>query len=123
MRWLGMVLAVLCLQSPLMAMPSVTPAPVAANEAPLRVFNRTVLVFRGEFLGASPQMRTQRARTRAEVLSMLHANIQDVFNRYGVQIMSPHYMNDTDTAKVVPPEAWYAAPATPPGKDDGQGRG
>lgn len=66
-------------------------------------------------------------RPRAEVLSMLHANIQDVFNRYGVQIMSPHYMNDTDTAKVVPPEAWYAAPATPPatppGKDDGQGRG
>ena len=86
------------------------------------MFNRTALVFRGEFLGASPQMRTHRARTRAEVLSMLHANIQDVFNRYGVQIMSPHYMNDTDTAKVVPPEGWYAAPATPPAKDDGQGR-
>ncbi len=30
---------------------------------------------------------------------MLHANIQDVFNRYGVQIMSPHYMNDTETAR------------------------
>lgn len=62
-------------------------------------------------------------RPRAEVLSMLHANIQDVFNFYGVQIMSPHYMNDTDTAKVVPPEAWYAAPATPPAADEGQGRG
>lgn len=62
-------------------------------------------------------------RPRAEVLSMLHANIQDVFNRYGVQIMSPHYMNDTDTAKVVPPEAWYAAPATRPAADEGQGRG
>lgn len=44
-------------------------------------------------------MRTHRARTRAEVLSMLHANIQDVFNRYGVQMMSPHYMNDTETAR------------------------
>lgn len=61
-------------------------------------------------------------RPRAEVLSMLHANIQDVFNCYGVQIMSPHYMNDTDTAKVVPPEAWYAAPARPPVADEGQHR-
>ena len=63
------------------------------------MFNRTALVFRGEFLGASPQMRTHRARTRAEVLSMLHANIQDVFNRYGEQMMSPHYMNETETAR------------------------
>jgi small-conductance mechanosensitive channel len=37
-------------------------------------------------------------------LSALHANIQDVFNANGVQIMSPHYMADTDAAKVVPPE-------------------
>lgn len=48
---------------------------------------------------------------RAEVLSTLHANIQDVFNEYGVQIMSPHYMADTETAKLVPPENWYPAPA------------
>lgn len=62
-------------------------------------------------------------RPRAEVLSLLHANIQDVFNRYGVQIMSPHYMNDTETAKVVPPEHWYAAPAQAPGDASAQGRG
>jgi small-conductance mechanosensitive channel len=30
---------------------------------------------------------------RAEVVSRLHANIQDVFNEHGVQIMSPHYMS------------------------------
>jgi hypothetical protein len=37
-------------------------------------------------------------------LSDLHANIQDVFNANGVQIMGPHYMADADPAKVVPPE-------------------
>ncbi|NDV13691.1 mechanosensitive ion channel family protein [Crenobacter sp. HX-7-9] len=50
-------------------------------------------------------------RPRAEILTMLHANIQDVFNRYDVQIMSPHYMDDTATAKVVKPENWYLKPA------------
>jgi hypothetical protein len=44
-------------------------------------------------------------------LSVLHANIQDVFNEYGVQIMSPQYFEDPPTPKVVPPSGWYAAPA------------
>ncbi|MBF8757223.1 mechanosensitive ion channel family protein [Pseudomonas guariconensis] len=52
-------------------------------------------------------------RPRAELLSMLHANIQDVFNEYGVQIMSPHYLADPEQAKFVPPERWHAAPAVP----------
>jgi small-conductance mechanosensitive channel len=54
-------------------------------------------------------------RARAEVLTNLHANIQDVFNSHGVQIMSPHYMNDTPEAKTVPRDRWYTAPAKPPG--------
>jgi small-conductance mechanosensitive channel len=53
---------------------------------------------------------------RAVVMTSLHANIQDVFNEYGVQIMSPHYMGDPSKAKVVPKEEWYAAPAVPPGE-------
>ena len=53
-------------------------------------------------------------RPRAEVLSNLHANIQDVFNEHGVQIMSPHYRGDPAEAKVVPKAKWYAPPATPP---------
>jgi small-conductance mechanosensitive channel len=53
-------------------------------------------------------------RPRALVLSALHANIQDVFNTYGVQIMSPQYIADPQTAKHVPPEQWYPAPAQPP---------
>lgn len=51
---------------------------------------------------------------RAEVLTQLHANIQDVFNEHGVQIMSPHYMMDPNSAKVVKPEDWYKLPANPP---------
>ncbi|MFZ4758386.1 MAG: mechanosensitive ion channel domain-containing protein [Burkholderiaceae bacterium] len=42
-------------------------------------------------------------RPRAEVLSALLANIQDVFNENGVQIMSPHYLDDPADPKVVPP--------------------
>lgn len=50
-------------------------------------------------------------RARFEVLSELHQNIQDVFNRYGVQIMSPHYLSDPPQPQVVPPQDWYMAPA------------
>lgn len=52
-------------------------------------------------------------RPRALLLSLLHANIQDVFNEYGVQIMSPHYLGDPQEAKWVPREQWHAAPAKP----------
>ncbi len=48
---------------------------------------------------------------RALILTALHANIQDVFNEYGVQIMSPQYFADPSEPKVVPRERWFAAPA------------
>ena len=51
---------------------------------------------------------------RATTLGALRANIQDVFNEFGVQIMSPNYFADPHTPKVVPRENWYAAPASPP---------
>jgi small-conductance mechanosensitive channel len=50
---------------------------------------------------------------RLEVLNALHANVQDVFNEYGVQIMSPHYESDPSQPQVVPKASWYAAPARP----------
>ncbi|UVK80610.1 mechanosensitive ion channel family protein [Pseudomonas sichuanensis] len=53
-------------------------------------------------------------RPRAELLTLLHANIQDVFNEFGVQIMSPHYLGDPAQEKVVPKEQWYSAPAARP---------
>ncbi|MFT5371836.1 MAG: small-conductance mechanosensitive channel [Lysobacterales bacterium] len=48
------------------------------------------------------------------ISSDMHANIQDVFNEHGVQIMSPAYVADPAAPKVVPPEQWYAAPASKP---------
>lgn len=49
-----------------------------------------------------------------QIYSDLHSNIQDVFNEYGVQIMSPAYVADPESAKVVPPERWHTEPATIP---------
>jgi small-conductance mechanosensitive channel len=46
--------------------------------------------------------------------SELHKNIQDAFNEYGVQIMSPSYRDDPEQPKVVPKEQWYAPPAKKP---------
>jgi small-conductance mechanosensitive channel len=43
--------------------------------------------------------------------SELHQNIQDAFNEYGVQIMSPNYVTDRAVPTFVPKEDWYAAPA------------
>jgi small-conductance mechanosensitive channel len=48
------------------------------------------------------------------IKSDLHRNIQDVFNEYGVQIMSPAYENDPEGLKIVPPDQWYSAPAVKP---------
>lgn len=48
------------------------------------------------------------------IKSDLHRNIQDIFNEHGVQIMSPAYECDPQMPKVVPPEDWYAAPASKP---------
>jgi len=44
----------------------------------------------------------------------LHRNILDLFNEYGVQIMTPAYEGDPEQPKVVPPEQWFTAPARPP---------
>ena len=51
---------------------------------------------------------------RARTLGALRANVQDAFNEFGVQIMSPSYEADPSEPKVVPREQWYAAPAAAP---------
>ena len=48
---------------------------------------------------------------RIAVLDALHRNIQDVFNEYGVQILSPHYEADPAEKVWVPKEKWHEAPA------------
>jgi small-conductance mechanosensitive channel len=53
-------------------------------------------------------------RRRLEILNDLHGKVQDVFNTYGVQIMSPNYEADPAQEKIVAPEHWYPAPAKKP---------
>lgn len=46
----------------------------------------------------------------------LHKHIQDEFNEYGVEIMTPHYEVDRSQPAVVPKDRWYAPPAIPKGQ-------
>ena len=60
----------------------------------------------------------------AALYTRLHQNILDVFNEYGVQIMTPAYEGDPEQPKVVPREQWWSAPARPtapgaPGQPEG----
>jgi len=52
-------------------------------------------------------------KLKALVLNELHTHIQDVFNEFGVQIMSPNYEADPADKKFVPKEQWFQAPAQP----------
>lgn len=79
-----------------------TPAP--------RVFQTALSDFYPEYRLVAQAVPSE-PRPRAEVMTMLHANIQDVFNEYNVQIMSPHYLGDPAQAKVVKAEDWHLAPA------------
>lgn len=57
----------------------------------------------------------EQPNRRLATLAALHANIQDAFNEFGVQIMVPAYEGDPGEPKVVPPSRWFVAPATPEG--------
>ncbi|NLI46938.1 MAG: mechanosensitive ion channel family protein [Acidobacteria bacterium] len=46
--------------------------------------------------------------------AQLHRSILDVFNEYGVQIMTPAYEGDPEKPKVVSRDEWYKSPAEPP---------
>lgn len=59
------------------------------------------------------QVGPESAAMRLQVLGALNAAIQDVFNRHGVQLMSPHYRRDPDKPKIVPESGWRPAPARP----------
>jgi len=63
------------------------------------------------------------AQGMARLSSGLRRNILDVFNEYGVQIMTPAYESDPARPKTVPRDQWYAAPAKPETPDsDGPDR-
>ncbi len=53
------------------------------------------------------------AQAMPQLYARLHRNILDVFNEYGVQIMTPAYEQDPQQPKIVPKDQWYTAPASP----------
>jgi small-conductance mechanosensitive channel len=53
------------------------------------------------------------ARAMNALYADMHRHILDVFNEYGVQIMTPAYEGDTPEPKVVPKDKWFAPPAAP----------
>ena len=85
-----------------------------AQEPPPSVMQTALSDFYGEYrlCAQSTQAAAQR---RVESMSELHANVLDVFNENGVQIMSPHYRSDPGEAQVVPlGDAWAAREPRPP---------
>ena len=56
---------------------------------------------------------TDTPQRMAQTYSELHQNIQDAFNEYGVEILSPNYEADRVRPTLVPKERWYAPPAKP----------
>ena len=57
--------------------------------------------------------RLEDDKRRIETISDLNAQIQDAFNEFGVQILSPHYMVQPAASVVIPPAKWHAPPAEP----------
>jgi small-conductance mechanosensitive channel len=80
-------------------------SPGVASEPPPFVVQTALSDFYVEYRLCA-QSNNNAPRRRAEAMSQLHANVQDVFNENGVQIMSPHYMADPPEPQVVPPGKW-----------------
>ena len=55
-----------------------------------------------------------RPNDMTKLYTLLSQHILDAFNEYGVQIMTPAYMADTEQPKIVPKDQWYIPPAKPP---------
>ncbi|KMY38704.1 mechanosensitive ion channel family protein [Aeromonas caviae] len=60
------------------------------------------------------QVRMKASELPAVVKTELHGHIQDVFNEFGVQIMSPNFITQPEQAVLVAREQWYQAPARAP---------
>lgn len=83
---------------------------LVAHEPPPFILQRNLGNFAVEYeLNVYCNDASLRARARTE----LHRNILDVFNEYGVQIMTPAYEVDPAQPKVVANDHWFAAPAQP----------
>ncbi len=68
-------------------------APGISGHPPPRVFHTALADFNAAYRLVC-QAEATEPRPRAEVLSRLHATIQDVFNEHGVALLSPQYITD-----------------------------
>ena len=84
--------------------------PGVLSEPAPRVFQTRLSDFYAEYRLVAQACPTEPG-PRAQIISELHGRIQDTFNEYGVQIMSPHYLGDPSDAKLVPRARWFDAPA------------
>jgi len=73
-----------------------------------RVMQKTLADFYVEYLIV---VNLERTEDRTPVLSKLHAQIQDTFNEFGVQIMSPHHQSQPPGRVFVPKSQWFPEPA------------
>ena len=73
-----------------------------------RVLQRQLSDF---YIQYTPVARLDNEAQRVQTLSDLHAAIQDAFNEFGVQIMSPHFMMQPNGSVTVPREKWDLPPA------------
>ncbi|BBS37430.1 mechanosensitive ion channel protein MscS [Enterobacter cloacae] len=60
------------------------------------------------------QVKLIPGQALAEARNELHGLIQDVFNEFNVQIMSPNFVMQPEGTVIVAEENWYAAPAEQP---------
>ncbi len=51
------------------------------------------------------------AQAMFSLYDALHRNVLDVFNEYGIQIMTPAYRADPEAPKLVAKDNWFSAPA------------
>jgi small-conductance mechanosensitive channel len=65
----------------------------------------------------------ERVEDRFRILSDLHAAIQDAFNEFGVQIMSPHFLAQPAERVVVPRSAWDTPPVGAESRSNEAGAG
>jgi small-conductance mechanosensitive channel len=97
--------------------------PGVCQQPPPRVLQRSLGDFYVEYRLMVHLLPLERPEERPLVLSELHAQIQDVFNEHGVQIMSPHFALQPRRSVVVPKSDWFAAPASPASAEELPGAG
>jgi small-conductance mechanosensitive channel len=85
--------------------------PGVRSQPPPTVLQRALSDF---FVEYELRAHLEKPEERVRVLSELHQRIQDIFNEFGVQIMSPAFESQPDRPVVVPRSRWFTAPASPP---------